>query len=136
MVLGAQLRGLREAAGITRSDAAYAVRVGLQPRTTRSPSRPGAGPSTCPRTCAGAPRCARSGSGSWTGCTRRRCGTILRFAEAELPHVVYVEHMAGALHLDGLAEVELYSRAMDRLMVDAETPDRSRQLVAKIIAEL
>ncbi len=44
--------------------------------------------------------------------------------------------MAGALHLDGLAEVELYSRAMDRLMVDAETPDRSRQLVAKIIAEL
>jgi transcriptional regulator with XRE-family HTH domain len=62
--------------------------------------------------------------------------TILRFAEAELPHVVYVEHMAGALYLDGLAEVEVYSRAMDRLMVDAETPDRSRQLVTKVIAEL
>ncbi|WP_214403387.1 helix-turn-helix domain-containing protein [Pseudonocardia lacus] len=62
--------------------------------------------------------------------------TILRFAEAELPHVVYVEHMSGALYLDGLAEIEVYSRAMDRLMVDAETPDRSRQILAKLLSQI
>ena len=62
--------------------------------------------------------------------------TILRFAEPELPHVVYVEHMSGALYLDGLAEIEVYSRAMDRLMVDAETPDRSRQILVALLAQV
>jgi len=61
--------------------------------------------------------------------------TILRFAEPELPHVVYVEHMSGALYLDGLAEIEVYSRAMDRLMVDAETPDRSRKMLVALLAQ-
>lgn len=62
--------------------------------------------------------------------------TMLRFAEAELPDVVYVEHLGGALYLDRLEEIEIYSRAFDRLMVDADTPDRSRQLLAKARAEL
>jgi transcriptional regulator with XRE-family HTH domain len=62
--------------------------------------------------------------------------TLLRFAEPELPHVAYVEHLGGALYLDGLAEIEIYSRALDRLMVDAETPERSRQLLAKALAEI
>jgi hypothetical protein len=61
---------------------------------------------------------------------------MLRFAIAELPNVVYVEHLGGALYLDRLEEIELYSRAFDRLMVDAETPDRSRQLLSKIREEL
>jgi transcriptional regulator with XRE-family HTH domain len=62
--------------------------------------------------------------------------TILRFAEPELPDVVYVEHLGGALYLDRLDDIELYGRALDRLTVDAETPDRSRQLMAKILAEI
>jgi hypothetical protein len=62
--------------------------------------------------------------------------TILRFAEPELPDVVYVEHLAGAHYLDSLEDIELYGRALDRLTVDAETPDRSRQLMAKILAEV
>ena len=61
---------------------------------------------------------------------------ILRFAEPELPDVVYVEHLGGALYLDGQLEIEIYSLALDRLMVDAETPDRSRQLIAKVLAEI
>jgi transcriptional regulator with XRE-family HTH domain len=61
---------------------------------------------------------------------------ILRFGGSELPDVVYIEHLAGALYLDRLDELELYSRAFDRLTVDAETPDRSRQLLSKIRAEL
>jgi transcriptional regulator with XRE-family HTH domain len=62
--------------------------------------------------------------------------TILRFAEPELPDVVYVEHLGGALYLDSLEDMELYGRALDRLTVDAETPDRSRQIMAKILAEI
>jgi transcriptional regulator with XRE-family HTH domain len=62
--------------------------------------------------------------------------TILRFAEPELPDVVYIEHLAGALYLDSVDEIELYSRTFDRLTVDAETPDRSRQVLAKALAEM
>ncbi|WP_219418277.1 helix-turn-helix domain-containing protein [Pseudonocardia nigra] len=62
--------------------------------------------------------------------------TLLRFAEPELPNVVYVEHLSGAHYLDNLDEIEVYSRALDRLMVDAETPDKSRQLLSKALAEM
>jgi hypothetical protein len=62
--------------------------------------------------------------------------TILRFAEAELPDVIYIEHLGGAVYLDSLDEIELYARTLDRLAVDAETPDRSRQLMAKTLAEI
>ncbi len=62
--------------------------------------------------------------------------TLLRFAEPELPNVVYVEHLSGALYLDNVEEIEVYSRALDRLMVDAETPDRSRQMLVKALAEI
>jgi hypothetical protein len=61
---------------------------------------------------------------------------LLRFAEPELPDVVYIEHLGGAVMLDGVEEIEIFSRALDRLTVDAETPDRSRQILAKAIAEL
>jgi transcriptional regulator with XRE-family HTH domain len=61
---------------------------------------------------------------------------LLRFAEPELPNIVYVEHLTGALYLEKLDEIEEYSRALDRLAVDAETPDRSRQLLSKRLAEI
>lgn len=60
--------------------------------------------------------------------------TMLRFAEKELPTLVYIEHLTGALYLDRLDEVETYGRVLDRLAVDAETPDHSRQLLAKMRA--
>lgn len=62
--------------------------------------------------------------------------TMLRFAETELPDVVYVEHLGGALYLDGRRDIELYSRSLDRLMVDAETPDHTRQLLMKRLSEM
>lgn len=62
--------------------------------------------------------------------------TLLRFAEPELPDIVYIEHLGGAVYLDRRAEVELYARAVDRLAVDAETPERSRQLMAKTLADI
>ncbi|HWO63589.1 MAG TPA: helix-turn-helix transcriptional regulator [Umezawaea sp.] len=62
--------------------------------------------------------------------------TMLRFGEPELPDLVYVEHLAGALYLDKRDEVELYSRVFDRLTVDALTPERTRQMLAKARAEI
>jgi hypothetical protein len=57
--------------------------------------------------------------------------SLLRFAEAELPDLVYIEHLTGALYLDKRDELELYGRAMDQLTVDAETPDLTRQVLMK-----
>ncbi|WP_436501884.1 helix-turn-helix domain-containing protein [Actinokineospora sp. HUAS TT18] len=62
--------------------------------------------------------------------------TVLRFTEPELPDLVYVEHLGGAVYLDRRDEIELYSRVVDRLAVDAETPSRSRQILMKRRAEI
>jgi hypothetical protein len=62
--------------------------------------------------------------------------TMLRFTEPELPDLVYIEHLAGALYLDKSGEIELYSRVFDRLTVDAETPSNTRQMLLKIRADL
>jgi transcriptional regulator with XRE-family HTH domain len=62
--------------------------------------------------------------------------TMLRFAEPELPDVVYLEHLSGALYLDKRSDTELYSRVFDRLTVDAHTPDHTRQLLAKARTEI
>lgn len=57
---------------------------------------------------------------------------VLRFAENELPDLAYIEHLTGALYLDKLEELEPYSRAIDRLAVDSETPEQSRAMIDKI----
>ncbi len=57
--------------------------------------------------------------------------TLLRFGEQELSDIVYVEHLAGALYLEKPEEIEIYSRALDRLAVEAETPARTRQTLLK-----
>lgn len=62
--------------------------------------------------------------------------TMLRFAEPELPDVVYLEHLSGALYLDKRSDTELYGRVFDRLTVDAHTPDHTRQLLAKARADV
>jgi hypothetical protein len=61
---------------------------------------------------------------------------MLRFAEPELPDVVYIEHLGGALYLDKRSDTEMYGAVFDRLTVNAETPDHSRQLLAKARTEL
>jgi hypothetical protein len=62
--------------------------------------------------------------------------TLLRFGETELSDIVYVEHLAGALYLEKPEEIEIYSRALDRLAVEAETPARSRQILLKAREEI
>jgi hypothetical protein len=62
--------------------------------------------------------------------------SLLQFAEPDLPNIAYVEHLNGAQYLDKPEDLEVYGRAFDRLAVDAETPDRTRQMLLKKRAEL
>ncbi|MBE1574884.1 helix-turn-helix domain-containing protein [Amycolatopsis roodepoortensis] len=62
--------------------------------------------------------------------------SLLRFAEEELPNIAYTEYLTGAHYIDKREEIERYSRALDMLAVDAETPDRSRQMLMKRCAEI
>lgn len=62
--------------------------------------------------------------------------TVLRFADEDLPTIVYIEHLRGALYLDRPDEIEAYSRVLDVLSVDAETPVDSRELLKKVLADL
>lgn len=57
--------------------------------------------------------------------------TMLRFAEPELPDIVYLEQLTSALYLDQRADLELYRQVMDQLSVQAEAPERSRQFLLK-----
>lgn len=45
--------------------------------------------------------------------------TILRFSEPELPDVVYLEHLTGAMYLDKRSDLDRYLAAMDRLLLEA-----------------
>ncbi|MFD2417879.1 helix-turn-helix domain-containing protein [Amycolatopsis pigmentata] len=61
--------------------------------------------------------------------------SLLQFAEPELPNIAYIEHGYGAIYLEKPDELEIYGRTFDRLTVDGETPERSRQLLRKFRAE-
>ena len=62
--------------------------------------------------------------------------TMLRFAENELPDIVYLEQLTSALYLDRRQDLELYRQVMDQLSVQAEPPERSRKLLAEIAESL
>lgn len=61
--------------------------------------------------------------------------SMLRFAEPELPDMVYLEQLGAAIYVDRRPDVETYSRAMDRLAIDALTPDETRQFLRKLVAD-
>ncbi|NYT92561.1 helix-turn-helix transcriptional regulator [Salinispora sp. H7-4] len=62
--------------------------------------------------------------------------TILRFRDQELPDVVYIEQLTSALYLDKREDLEFYALAMERLCVEAEPPERTPELLDRILAEL
>lgn len=61
---------------------------------------------------------------------------VLRFAEKELPNLVYLENAADATYLEHHAKTEPHIRVFDRLMVDAHTPERTKALLNKLRNEL
>ena len=62
--------------------------------------------------------------------------SVLRFAERDLPDVVYVENLTNALYLDKQAEVDRYLLAMERLSIVASEPQRTPAIIDQIIQEL
>ena len=61
--------------------------------------------------------------------------SILRFSDADLPDVVYVEHLVSALYIEKVEHVERYTEAMDRLSVQSLTPEASTDLISKLLTE-
>jgi hypothetical protein len=62
--------------------------------------------------------------------------SVLRFPEQDLPDVVYVEQLTGALYLDRREDVEAYAAAMERLCVEAEPLSRTPDFLHQILAEV
>jgi transcriptional regulator with XRE-family HTH domain len=55
--------------------------------------------------------------------------TILRFAEPDLPDIVYLEQLSSAVYLDKRPDVENYLAVMEQVTVQAETPARSKDML-------
>ncbi len=68
---------------------------------------------------------------SRSGLSAEHAFSLLRFGEPELPNIAYVEYLTGAHYIEKREEIEKYSRALDMLAVDAETPERSRSMLGK-----
>jgi transcriptional regulator with XRE-family HTH domain len=62
--------------------------------------------------------------------------SILRFADPELPDIVYVEQLASALYLDKREEVDRYSEIMERLCAVSTTPAETVDLLRQIMMDL
>ncbi|WP_305788790.1 helix-turn-helix domain-containing protein [Symbioplanes lichenis] len=62
--------------------------------------------------------------------------SILRFAHQNLPDVVYIEHLTSGLYLDKRDDVDHYAAAMGRLVIEAEPPDRTQEILRDILREL
>ena len=62
--------------------------------------------------------------------------TIMRFPEADLPDMVYMEYLTGAHYIDKPEEVEVYAAVMERLSVAGTSPEKTRDILADILKEL
>ncbi|GAA1002030.1 helix-turn-helix transcriptional regulator [Acrocarpospora macrocephala] len=62
--------------------------------------------------------------------------SILRFPDAELPDIIYVEQLGSALYLDKREEVDRYSEVMERLCAVSTTPAETIEILRKISHEL
>jgi hypothetical protein len=61
---------------------------------------------------------------------------VLRFADRDLPDIVYVEHLTSALYLDKQADVDQYMLAMERLSVVSARPSATPGILKSILSEL
>ena len=61
--------------------------------------------------------------------------TILRFAQADLPDIVYLEQLDSALYLDKKRDTDNYLTIMDSLCVQAESPAETTGFLYRILEE-
>ena len=62
--------------------------------------------------------------------------SILRFADSEMPDMVYVENLTSALYIDKPVEVGRYLLAMERLSIISAPPGDSAQILRNIVTDL
>ena len=62
--------------------------------------------------------------------------SILRFPYPDMPDVVYIEHLTSGLYLDKREDVDQYAAAMGRLIIEAEPPARTPELLEKALRDL
>lgn len=62
--------------------------------------------------------------------------SILRFAEPDLPDVVFLEQLTSALYLDRREDVDHYLAVMERLCLEAEPVARTADVLQQILKQL
>jgi transcriptional regulator with XRE-family HTH domain len=62
--------------------------------------------------------------------------SVLRFPDQELPDVVYLEHLTSASYLNKPEEVDRYLHVMESICVRAAPPERTVELLGRILDEL
>jgi Domain of unknown function (DUF5753)/Helix-turn-helix domain len=62
--------------------------------------------------------------------------SLLRFAEVDIPDVVYLEHLTGAMYLDKREDVRQYLHVMESICVRAEPPDRTPEILGGVLNQL
>jgi uncharacterized protein DUF5753/helix-turn-helix protein len=61
---------------------------------------------------------------------------ILRFAEPDLPDLVYLEQLTSSIYLDKPQDVSHYLMVMDRLCVQAEPPAKTSRFLESMVKEI
>jgi hypothetical protein len=61
--------------------------------------------------------------------------TVLRFGDADVPDIVYIEQLTSALYLDKREDVDHYLEVMNQLSAEALTPAETARFLAGIIRE-
>jgi transcriptional regulator with XRE-family HTH domain len=62
--------------------------------------------------------------------------SMLRFADADMPDIVYVENLTSALYIDKPVEVGRYLLAMERLSIISAPPGDSAEILRAIVTDL
>ncbi|HEY3557529.1 MAG TPA: helix-turn-helix transcriptional regulator [Kribbella sp.] len=62
--------------------------------------------------------------------------TLLRFNDADLPDIVYIEHLTSAVYLDKREELDLYVVTMDAVSITAAQPRETESLLRQAIDRL
>lgn len=62
--------------------------------------------------------------------------SILRFAEPDVPDIVYLEQLTSALYLDKREDIDHYLAVMDRLSAQAAPPTDTVNLLKRMVTEI
>jgi transcriptional regulator with XRE-family HTH domain len=62
--------------------------------------------------------------------------SVLKFATADLPDVVYVEQLTSAMYLDKRSDVEQYTAALDKVGATSTTPEQTKAFIRALLDEL